>query len=310
MKKLHLFIIWVALATLIISGCLKQSNIITGSKNDYTPEDIIKIYKINEQNPPAEHLSESDAREFFGNFYMSLSKTYPEHIEGWATEFQQDLSGSTVKEAINEKTTAVFRVHDSNVISSDISSPRPESAYYIYSLKNTPWAYFVVDPILYPVPQYLKEYTKKEKDRYKEWFMLKSSDELVEKSQTKRILEDFYKVQKQMLSMDMKIKREGYYPQNFSDIINEFDSRLVKDPIQAGILNEKNTIIVRPRNASNYKEKISNYAENLLLLYRLKNNDAFLNRRPIVLDEKTLRIIYADFGGQGYLYEKIEYINN
>lgn len=307
-NKLHLFIIWVALATLIISGCLKQSNIITGSKNDYTPEDIIKKYKINEQNPRAEHLSESDAKEFFENFYMGLLKNYPEYIEGWATEFQQDLSGSTVKDAINEKTTAVFLVHDANVISSDISSPRPENAYYIYSLKNTPWAYFVVEPSLYPMPQYLKEYTKKEKDRYKEWFMLKPSDELVEKSLTKRILEDFYKVQKQMISMDMKIKREGYYPQNFSDVINEFDPALVKNPSRDGILNEKNAIIVRTQSTDLYKDKISNHTGNLLFLYRLKNNDAFLNRRPIIAEEKTMKIIYADFGGPGYIYKDIEYL--
>ena len=309
-NKLHLFIIWVVLATLIFSGCLKQSNIVTGSKNDYNPEDIIKIYEINKQNPPAEHLSESDAKVFFENFYTSLSKNYPDYIEGWVTDFQQGLSGSTVKDAINEKTTAVFLVHDANVISYDISSPSPESAYYIYSLKNTPWAYFVVEPSLYPMPQYLKEYTKKEKDHYREWFMLKPSDELVEKSQSKIILEEFYKVQKQMLLMDMKIKREGYSPQNFSDIINEFDPGLIKDPNQEGTLNEKNTIIVRLGNASTYEDKISNHTENLLLLYRLKNNDAFLNRRPIVLDEKTMRIIYADFGGPGYLYEKIEYLTS
>jgi hypothetical protein len=113
-----------------------------------------------------------------------------------------------------------------------------------------------------------------------------------------------------MLSMDIKIKRAGYYQQNFSDIINEFDPGLVKDLNKEGVLNEKNTIIVRLWNSSAYEEKISNHTESLLLLYRLKNNDAFLNRRPIALDEKTMKIIYADFGGPGYRYEKIEYLTS
>lgn len=290
MRLDRFLILWV-IATIAVSGCIERMS--TSNTTDLTPEDINNLYKIN-----GKLLNSAETKEFFDKFYEN-SKTFPqEFIIEWIDGFGLNLEKNTIDEMrknVNEKTTSVFMVNN---------------AYTIYSLKNTTWVYFVVGSNMDPIDRYVKEYTIKEKGRIKKWYMLTSSDELVEKSEIRKIIEDFYKVQKQMLSENIKIKREKYYPQPFSDIINEFDPVFVKNTSYNGSLTEENAIIVHTHDAGLYKDDISYPSESMFFIYRLKGNDAFINRRPIIVDEKTMRIIYADFGGPGYIYEKIDYLAN
>ncbi|KPQ42316.1 MAG: hypothetical protein MPEBLZ_03140 [Candidatus Methanoperedens nitroreducens] len=284
-NKLYLIIL-VMLATQIISGCIDQSSI-TGSKNDYTPEDIVKTYGIS-----GKLSSKAEAEEFFVKFYEN-SKTFPkEFIPEWIDGFGLNLENNTIdelKKNINEKTTAVFIANNT---------------YYIYSLKNTTWVYFVANSNMNPIDRYLKEYTNKQKEILRERYKLALSDDLIEKTQTRRkTIEDFYNVQKKLLLKNATIKYNGdTSPQQLSDLINEFDPELVKNPNSNGILNENNIIIVRKKDID-YADDINNPTENLLYLY-------FRRPEPIlIIDDKTMLIKYANFGGYDYSYRNIEYID-
>ncbi len=284
-RKLHL-IIPLMLIILFISGCIDQSNLKTGSKNDYTPEDIIKTYGIN-----GELLSNTEAEEFFAKFYDN-SKTFPkEFIPEWVDGFGLNLEDNNIDELrknINEGTTAVLMANNT---------------YYIYSLKNTTWIYFVANSNMNPTDRYLKEYTNKQKELIRERYKLVPSDELLEKTQVRRnILESFYNVQKRLLLKNATIKyNKNPSPQPLSDLINEFDPEFVKNPDRNGIFNENNIVIVRKKEID-YSDDINDPTENMLYFYIKRPEPA------LIIDDKTMIIKYANFGGYDYSYRNIEYI--
>ncbi len=274
------------LIIIFISGCIDQSNLKTGSKNDYTPEDIIKTYGIN-----GELLSNTEADGFFAKFYDN-SKTFPkEFIPEWVDGFGLNLEDNNIDELrknINKGTTAVLKANNT---------------YYIYSLKNTTWIYFVVNSNMNPTDRYLKEYTNKQKELIRDRYKLAPSDELIDKTQVRRkILESFYNVQKRLLFKNATIKyNKKPSPQPLSDLINEFDPEFVKNPDRNGIFNENNIIIVRKKEID-YADDINDPTENMLYLY-IKRPEPVL-----IIDDKTMTIKYANFGGYDYSYRNIEYI--
>jgi hypothetical protein len=284
-NKLHLVILAI-FAILIISGCVDQSNTKIGSKNDYAAEDIIKTYGIN-----GKLFTTAEAEDFYNKFYEN-SKTFPkEFIPEWIDGFGLNLENNTIDELrknINEKTTAVFMLNNT---------------YYIYSLKNTTWVYFVANSNMRPIDRYLKEYTNKQKEILRERYKLAPSDELIEKTQTRRkILEDFYNVQRKLLLKNATIKyNKNPSPQPLSTLINEFDPEFILNPNSAGVLNENNIVIVHKKDIA-YAEDINSPTENMLYLYA-KSTEPIL-----IIDDKTMLIKYANFGGYDYSYRNIEYI--
>ena len=101
----------------------------------------------------------------------------------------------------------------------------------------------------------------------------------------------------------MKIKYNNFSsPRPFSELINEFDPEFVKYPNQSGVLNENNIVIVRKKNID-YSSYINSPTKDMLYLYED-------NAEPIlIIDDKTMIIKYANFGGYDYSYRNIEYID-
>ncbi len=148
----------------------------------------------------------------------------------------------------------------------------------------------------------INEYTKADIEFYKKWYGLQQTDIILYKSQTKKILQDFYNVQRELLLKNMKIKYNNFSsPRPFSELINEFDPEFVKYPNQTGVLNENNIVIVRKENI-NYAEYINNPTKDMLYLYED-------SAEPIlIIDDKTRMIKYGNFGGYDYSYRNIEYV--
>lgn len=148
----------------------------------------------------------------------------------------------------------------------------------------------------------INEYTKGDIEFYKKWYGLQQTDIILYKSQTREILKNFYNVQRELLSKNVKIKYNNFSsPRPFSQLINEFDPNFVKNPNSDGVLNENNTVIVRKENID-YADYINNPTKDMLYLYED-------NAEPIlVIDDKTLVIKYANFGGYDYSYRNIEYL--
>jgi hypothetical protein len=148
----------------------------------------------------------------------------------------------------------------------------------------------------------ITEYTKEDIEFQKKWHKLGPEDIIIDKSQTSKILEKFYDVQRELLLKNAKIKYNNYSSSRpFSDLINEFDPEFAKNPNITGILNENNIIIVHKKDIA-YAEDINSPTENMLYLY------AESTEPLLIIDDKTMLIKYANFGGYDYSYRNIEYI--
>ncbi|CAG0938282.1 hypothetical protein BROC_00194 [Candidatus Brocadiaceae bacterium] len=149
----------------------------------------------------------------------------------------------------------------------------------------------------------INEYTKEDIEFYKKWYGLQQTDIILYKSQTRQIFQDFYNVQRGLLLKNMRIKYNNFSsPRPFSELINEFDPEFVKYPNQSGVLGENNIVIVRKKNFD-YSGYINSPTKDMLYLYED-------NAEPIlILDDKTMIIKYANFGGYDYSYRNIEYID-
>jgi hypothetical protein len=147
------------------------------------------------------------------------------------------------------------------------------------------------------------EYTKEDIEFYKKWYGLQQSDIILYKSQTKKILQDFYNVQRGLLFKNVKIKYNNFSSTRpFSELINEFDPEFVKYPNQSGVLTENNIVIVR-KNSIDYADYINNPTKDMLYLYEDSAEPL------LIIDDKTMLIKYANFGGYDYSYRNIEYID-
>lgn len=149
----------------------------------------------------------------------------------------------------------------------------------------------------------INEYTKEDIEFEKKWHRLGPEDIIIDKSQGSIILEKFYDVQRELLSKNVKIKYNNYSsPRPFSDLINEFDPEFAKYPNRTGVLNENNILIVRKKDID-YAEDINSPTKTMLYLYAKR-------AEPIlIIDDKTMIIKYANFGGYDYSYRNIEYID-
>lgn len=148
----------------------------------------------------------------------------------------------------------------------------------------------------------INEFTKEDIEFEKKWHRLGSEDIIIDKSQASKILGEFYLVQKELLLKNLKIKYNNYSsPRPFSDLINEFDPEFAKYPNRTGVLNENNIIIVRKKNID-FADSINNPTKNMLYLYSKRAEPL------LIIDNETMVIKYANFGGYDYSYRNIEYI--
>jgi hypothetical protein len=152
-----------------------------------------------------------------------------------------------------------------------------------------------------PTEKNINEYSKEDMAREKDWHRLDPEDVIISKSESKSIIKKFYAVQKTLILKNQSIKYNNYLSNPLSELIREYDPEFAADPNSTGRLNENNIIIVRKKNID-FADSINNPTENMLYLYSKRAEPL------LVIDDRTLLIKYANFGGYDYSYRNIEYI--
>lgn len=148
----------------------------------------------------------------------------------------------------------------------------------------------------------INEYTNEDIEQEKEWHRLSPDDIIISKTQSIEILKKYYEVQRTLLLNNQKIKYNNYLSGPLSELIREFDPEFAEDPNFTGRLNENNIIIVRKKDIA-FSDSINNPTEKMLYLYSKRAEPL------LIIDDKTMIIKYANFGGYDYSYRNIEYMD-